>query len=64
MDAQSQKKNYKKEKSRYSDKFLVATVLTPPKPHQKSNFSKSDASKKETMPNHHHRPIIDLRFSL
>jgi hypothetical protein len=63
MHRAKKKKNYKKEKSRYIDKFPFAAVLTPPKPHQKSNFSKSDASKKETMPNHHHRPIIDLRFS-
>jgi hypothetical protein len=36
----------KKEKTNYSDKFLVAATLTPPKQRQKSNISKSDASKK------------------
>jgi hypothetical protein len=46
--AQIEKKNYsKKEKSSYSDNFLVATTLTPPRHHQKSNISKSNASTKE-----------------
>jgi hypothetical protein len=58
------KKKYKKEKSLYSDQFLVATVQTLPKQHQKSIFSKSDASNKETMHKRRHRPIIDLRFHL
>jgi hypothetical protein len=40
------KKNYKKEKSRYSDQFPVSATLTPPRQQQKSSFSKSDASKK------------------
>jgi hypothetical protein len=38
-----------KEKPRYSDKFLVASTLTPPIQHQKSNISKSNASKKRTV---------------
>jgi hypothetical protein len=57
------KKNYKQEKSRFSGQFLVAAPLTPPIQHQKSSFSKSDASKKETVHKHHRRPIIYLRFS-
>jgi hypothetical protein len=62
--AQSQKnKNYIKEKSRYNDQFLVAAALTPPIQHQKSSFSKSDTSKKEMVHKHHHRPVINLRFS-
>jgi hypothetical protein len=32
------KKNYRKGKYRYSDIFLVATIQTPPRQHQKSNF--------------------------
>jgi hypothetical protein len=45
-DAQSQKrkKNYKKEKSRYSNLFLKIAVLAPPRQHQKFSPSKSDAS--------------------
>jgi hypothetical protein len=39
-DAQS-KKNYKKEKSRYNDRFLVATTLTPPIQHQKFSTTAS-----------------------
>jgi hypothetical protein len=50
----------KKKKPRYSDKFLLASILTPPRQHQKSNISKNNASKKGTV--HRHRPIIDLRF--
>jgi hypothetical protein len=38
--------------------FLVATVQIPLRQHQKSIFSNSDASKKETMHN-----VVDLRFS-
>jgi hypothetical protein len=53
----------KKEKSRYSNLFLETTALTPPKQHQKFNFSKSDASKKETVHKRRRRPIIDLGFS-
>jgi hypothetical protein len=53
----------KKEKPRYSDKFLVAATLTPPRKHQKSNISKRDASKEETVHKHRHHPITDLRFS-
>jgi hypothetical protein len=30
----------KKKKARYSDKFLVAATLTPPRQHQKFNISK------------------------
>jgi hypothetical protein len=51
-----------KEKPRYSDKFLVAVALTPPRQHQKSNIFESNASKKETVHKRHRRPIIDLRF--
>jgi hypothetical protein len=47
-----------KEKSRYSDLFLLAVVLTPPRKHQKSSFSKSDDSKKKTMHTHRPHPII------
>jgi hypothetical protein len=36
-------------KARYSDKFLVASTLTPPRQHQKSNISKNNASKKGTV---------------
>jgi hypothetical protein len=43
------KKKYKKEKSRYSDQFLGVATLTPPRQHQMSDFSKSGASKKETV---------------
>jgi hypothetical protein len=50
-------------KSCYSDQFLREATLTPPKQHQKSNFSKRDAFKKETEHKHRRRPIIDLRFS-
>jgi hypothetical protein len=53
----------KKEKSRFSDLFPRAATLTPPRQHQKSSFSKSDASKKETVHKRRRRPIIDLRFS-
>jgi hypothetical protein len=64
-DAQPNKreKNYKKEKSRYSDQFLEIAIQTPPRQHQKSSFSINDASKKRTKHKHHRRPIIDLRFS-
>jgi hypothetical protein len=31
---------HKKKKARYSDKFLVASTLTPPRQHQKFNISK------------------------
>jgi hypothetical protein len=61
---QLKKKNYiKKEKSSYSDNFLVAATLTPPRQHQKSNISKSNTSKKETVHKCRRHPIIDLRFS-
>jgi hypothetical protein len=57
MDAHSQKikKNYKKEKSWYSDLFVVAVDLTPPRQHHKSISSKIDASKKETVHKRRHR---------
>jgi hypothetical protein len=52
-----------KQKSRCSDKFLIAATLTPPRQNKKkSNISKSDVSKKETVHKRHCRPIIDLRF--
>jgi hypothetical protein len=65
MDAHNQKKEelQKKEKPCYSDKFLVAATLTPPRKHQKSNISKRDASKEETVHKLRHHPITDLRFS-
>jgi hypothetical protein len=63
MHTTKKKKNYKKEKSRYSDKFLVAAILAPPRKHQKSNISKRDASKEETVHKRLHHPITDLRFS-
>jgi hypothetical protein len=59
----AKKKNYKKEKSRYSDLFLRTVVLIPSRQHQKSSSSKSDASKKETVHTLCRRPVIDLRFS-
>jgi hypothetical protein len=37
-----------KKKPCYSDKFVVASTLTPPRQHRKSNISKNNASKKET----------------
>jgi hypothetical protein len=64
MDAHSQerKKNYKKRNSRCSNIFPETAALTPPIQHQKSNFSKSDASKKGTVHKRRRRPIMDLRF--
>jgi hypothetical protein len=53
----------KKKMSRYSDLFHVAAAQPPPRQHQKFSFSKSDASKKETVHKHHRRLIIDHRFS-
>jgi hypothetical protein len=40
---------HKKKKPHYSDKFLIASTLTPPRQHQKSNISKNNASKKGTV---------------
>jgi hypothetical protein len=51
------------EKSCYRDLLLVATVQTPPRHHQKSNFFNSDAFKKDTIYKCRHRLIIDHRFS-
>jgi hypothetical protein len=42
-----EKEIQKKEKSRYRDRKLETTTLTPPRQHQKISFSISDASKKE-----------------
>jgi hypothetical protein len=53
----------KKEKTRYSDKFLVTPAIAPPRQHQKSNIFKSVAPKKLAAQKGHHRRIIDLRFS-
>jgi hypothetical protein len=42
-DAHSQKRRRRiteKKKARYSEKFLVAATLTPPRQHQKSNISR------------------------
>jgi hypothetical protein len=53
-----------KKKSYYSDQFLVVIVVqTLLGQHQKSSFSNSDASKKETMYTHHRCSIIDHIFS-
>jgi hypothetical protein len=49
-NAHSQKKKKELKKSRYSDLFLKTAILTPPRQHQKSSFSESDASKKRTVP--------------
>jgi hypothetical protein len=57
----TEKKEYKKEKSRYSDQIIIAAVLTSPRQRQKSSISKSDASKKKTVHKHHRRPITNLR---
>jgi hypothetical protein len=59
---QKRKKNYI-EISCYSDIFLETAALTPPRQHQKSSFSKSDAFKKGIVHKRCRRPIIDLRFS-
>jgi hypothetical protein len=56
------RRTIEKEKSCYSKKFLVSAALTPPRQHQKSSISKSDASKKEIVHKHRCRPIINLRF--
>jgi hypothetical protein len=37
------------EKIVYSDLIVLAVVQTPPRQHQKSSFSNSNASKKETI---------------
>jgi hypothetical protein len=63
MHTAKKEKKYKKEKPRSSDLFPEIAALTPPRQHQKSTFSKSDASKKETMHKHRRRPIMDLRIS-
>jgi hypothetical protein len=39
----------KKKKPRFNNKFLVASILTPPRQHQKSNISKNNAFKKRTV---------------
>jgi hypothetical protein len=51
-----------KENSYYSDLFFEASVLTPPKQHQKSSSSKKDAFKKKIMCKCHLGPIKDFRF--
>jgi hypothetical protein len=43
-------KEYKKERSRYSDIFLKTEGLTPLRQHKKFSFSKNDAFKKEIVP--------------
>jgi hypothetical protein len=62
--AKKNKNNYIKRKFCYSDKFLVTATLTPPRQHQKSNISKSEASKKETVHKRHRRLIIYIRLLL
>jgi hypothetical protein len=61
--AKKGKRNTEKEKSRYRDQKLETATLTPPRQHQKTNFSISDASKKKTVHKRCRRPIIDLRYS-
>jgi hypothetical protein len=61
---QKKKKNYIKEKFRYSDLILVAILQTPPRQPQKFRFSNSDAFKKETVHKSRRRLIIDHKFSL
>ena len=51
-------KKYVKEKSCYSDPLLEIAVLTPPRKHQKSSFSISDAFKKETVHRSRRYPIL------
>jgi hypothetical protein len=58
--AKKRKKKYKKEKSRFSDLFPETTTLTPPRQHQKSNFSKNDAFKKGTVHMRRRRPIMGI----
>jgi hypothetical protein len=60
--AKKRRKIIEKVKPHYSGKLLVATSLAPPRQHQKSNISKSDASNKKIVHKRHRRPIIDLRF--
>jgi hypothetical protein len=57
MDKTKKRKKNKKEKLRYIDQILVAATLVPSNQHRKSNPSKSDISKKETMHKHRRRPI-------
>jgi hypothetical protein len=64
MYTAKEKRKITEKKFRYSDQFFVAAALTPPIQHKKSSFSKSDASKKETVHKRCCRPIIDLSFSL
>jgi hypothetical protein len=52
----------RKKKSLYSNLFLVGATHPPLIQHPKSNFFKSDASKKEPMHKHRHHLIIDLRI--
>jgi hypothetical protein len=51
------KEKLQKEKSRQSGLFLRTAVLTPPRQHQKSSFSKNDAFKKGTV---HKRALVNL----
>jgi hypothetical protein len=61
-DAHSWKKEELQKKSYYIDIFLETTVLTPPRQHQKSSFTKSDASKNKTMHKCRRCLIIDINF--
>jgi hypothetical protein len=48
--AKKRRRITEKEKDpRYSNKFLVASTLTPPRQHLKFNISKNNASKKGTV---------------
>jgi hypothetical protein len=49
MHTIKKKELQKKKKPHYSNKFLIASTLTPPRQHQKSNISKNNASKKGTV---------------
>jgi hypothetical protein len=61
--AKKEKKELRKEKTRYVIPALAATIHPPPKQHLNSRLSKSDASKNGTVHKRHRRPIKDLGFS-
>jgi hypothetical protein len=47
-EAKNEELELQKERSQYSDQFLVGAALTQPRMYHKSRFSKSDIFKKET----------------
>jgi hypothetical protein len=61
--AKKKKEELLKKSHHHIDLFPETMVLTPPGQHQKSSFSKSNASKKGTVHKHRRRLIIDFRFS-